>query len=187
MKAVMERPLPIALQYRGEGGTEGSTTDLVHPCAGMATLEVACKNPNDFSASPLLDKGAGQAEHIGIVVLSGQGGQFLCSSRWRPYPLVLVGGHGHPVGRTADQNAQLLTLFHCIGDRVRKVWIVGGVGGVGAIISGLNAHALQERLHLLSSSGTCVVMPQWQSFFIFPPGLPEETGCRFSTVFAHDR
>ena len=90
------------------------------------------------------------AQHVGIVVLPTQG-----CNLWGPrdagaHIVVLVGSHGHAVGRTTYQNAQSgMFPSHILRHRVGMVWIIHTIRCVCTTVQ----HGMALGFEVLCDSG----------------------------------
>ena len=91
-----------------------------------ATLEVGAEESLDEVEGGLgQDEAGGHDEHVGIIVLTGEGGDFAVPAEGCAHIGVLVGRHGNPVARAANQDSPCGGIFrHSLRQRMRKVGIV---------------------------------------------------------------
>ena len=141
------------------GDKSGAAGDFPHPAGMSSALEPSVEESAHHGECHALAHKAGRdGEHIGLVVLSGEGGELCFPAQCRPDALVLVGGHGHPVSASANDDAQLgLPRFDGLGSGMDEVGIVHRIQRIGAKIEHFDAPLFQQTDDGVFIWKTCVV------------------------------
>lgn len=136
------------------------TRDLIHPVLVPAAFKGRIQE-RVYHFDCLVDGGkAGRyTDDVGIVVLARQRRNFFGPAECGAYFLVLIGGHGHTVAASADDDAEIYRAVLNIGSYgVYEVGVIYAVKGIGAVVDHLIAFILKVFNDGLFVVGACVVV-----------------------------
>ena len=87
-----------------------------------------------------------QGQHIGIVVLSGQGSQFFSPTQSGPDALMFIGRHGYAVAAAAHNDPQIgISSLYAERHRMYKIGVINRILGMGAKIQHFHSERLQQQ------------------------------------------
>ena len=105
---------------------------------------------HDFAGHVFIDEATGHHEHIGVVVLADEVGDFGNPAEACTNGLVLVERHIDAFARTADSDAGIdFTFLDTACEGMTEVLVVARVLGVGAVVLVFVAFLLEVFLHEL--------------------------------------
>ena len=119
--------------------------DFIHAILVTATLEIGIEEGGNDSTSRVgRDKSSGHHTHIGIVVLTCQGGNLLNPAQRRAYALVLVERNIYTITATTHSYTGIaLPRFHSHSKGVGIVGIVSTCRGIGSKIDIRHTHFIE--------------------------------------------
>ena len=91
------------------------------------------------------DEGCGQAQHVGVVVVAGQGSHGGRAAQGGADALPPVGRNAHAqTGKADEDRAVRPPVYHSLAGRVGKLGVVAGCFGIRADVLHREAPALEE-------------------------------------------
>lgn len=116
------------------------------------------KDPDHRLRQYFRNKACRKGNHIGIVVVPGQGCNFFRPANSAPDTLVFVCRHSHPIGTAADHDSKIgSAIFNRFGHRVRKIRIIHRVRRVRAKVLDHMPLALQHGYQTVFIRKACMV------------------------------